>query len=333
MYIPTLKIGAIELENPVLLAPLAGITDSPFRLLCRRNGAGMVFTEMVSAEGVLRASRKTWDLARFQQAERPIGIQLFTHDPVVMGEAAARLEELEPDVFDINFGCPMRKVVRRGAGAGFMESPERVAAAVRAVTNAVHRPVTVKFRAGPDAGNLTVVEAALRAQEEGAAAVTVHGRTTAQGFKGKADWEIIAQVKAALRIPVIGNGDVFTAEDAQRLMDQTGCDGVMVGRGSLGNPWIFAACAAKFRNENPPILSAEKIWADIESHYQSMIEQKHFRGILEMRKHLGWYCKGLPGAAEFRRRVLPLDDAQRVLTLAREFFLNRHEILHEGNRK
>ena len=292
----------------------------------------MVFTEMVSAEGVLRASEKTWNLARFQQAERPIGIQLFTHDPVVMSEAAARLEELEPDVFDINCGCPVRKVVRRGAGAGFMESPERIAEAVHAVMNVVHRPVTVKFRTGPDAGNLTVLEAARLAQEEGAAAVTIHGRTTAQGFKGKADWAVIAQVKSALRIPVIGNGDVFTAEDAQRMMEQTGCDGVMVGRGCLGNPWIFAECAARFRNEKPPGLSPEKIWADIEFHYQNMIEQKRFRGILEMRKHLGWYCKGFPGAADFRRKVLSLNDAREVLDYARDYFLKSAQHIQEKRR-
>jgi tRNA-dihydrouridine synthase B len=326
VYIPILTIGALTLDYPVLLAPLANVTDSPYRLLCRRSGAALVFTEMVSAEGVVRNSAKTWALARFQAEERPIGIQLFSHDPVALGEAAARLEVLEPDLFDINFGCPVRKVVKRGAGAGFMEDPARIAEAVRQVVSAIHRPLTVKFRTGPKPDRLTVVEAALAAQEEGAAAVTVHGRTTDQGFKGKADWEIIARVKQAVRIPVIGNGDVFSAPDMRRMLDETGCDGVMIGRGSLGNPWIFSACRAHLRNEswNPP--TPAQMWELVEYHYRSMIAAKGARGMREMRKYLGWYSKGLPGAADYRACVFRLEDPETVLTVTQEFFQKQEKV-------
>jgi len=326
VYIPLLKIGSLQLETPLLLAPLANVSDGPFRLVCRRNGAALVYTEMLSAEGIVRGSCKTWDLARFTAMERPIGIQLFSPDPDRLAEAAARLEVLEPDLFDINCGCPVRKVLKTGAGASFMEDPGRIAAAVRSVAVRVHRPVTVKFRSGPSAERLTVIEAARAAEAEGAAAVTVHARTTQQGFSGRADWDVIAQVKDAVKVPVIGNGDVFSPRDMRRMFEQTGCDAVMIGRGALGSPWIFAACQAELRGEpwQPP--SSAKVWAQIEFHYQVALEQKGKRALWEMRKHLGWYSKGLPGAAEFRAHVFRLEDADAVLAAARQFFINQSAI-------
>lgn len=308
-----------------MLAPLAGISDSPFRLICRRAGAGMVFSEMVSAEGLLRNISKSWEITRFQEEERPIGVQLFSHDPTALAEAAARLDSVadRPDALDLNFGCPVRKVVRRGAGAGFMESPGRIGEAVRAVGRSVSIPVWVKLRSGASADRLTAVEAARAAEGEGAAAVTVHARTASQIFKGKADWKIIAAVKAAIKIPVIGNGDVSSPDDMLRMFVETNCDGVMIGRGSLGNPWIFSVCRAKLTGEEWKPPTPSQVWDLIENHYLSVIAfAGPKRGTKEMRKHLGWYSRSLKGAAQFRAGVMRLDDPQEVLAISSDFFLN-----------
>ncbi|MFH1862186.1 MAG: tRNA dihydrouridine synthase DusB [bacterium] len=323
-----MKIGSLTLEFPIVLAPLAGVANSPFRQICRAHGAALVFSEMISAEGILRDVKKTWDLARFQETERPIGIQLFSHDPAALGKAAARFEYLRPDLIDLNFGCPVRKVVQRGAGADFLEDPHRIAQAVRCVVRSTGLPVVVKLRSGPSRERLTGTEAARIAEAEGAAAVTVHARTTAQGFRGQADWEVIAQIKERLNIPVIGNGDVFRASEMLRMFRETGCDGVMIGRGALGNPWIFSACTAALRGEtwNPP--SAESVWEVVKAHFLSAVaELGERRGVREMRKHLGWYCKGMPGAAQFRVEVFKLDDPQAILALAEEFFLREATVL------
>ncbi len=326
MYIPLLKIGTLTLDYPLLLAPLANITDSPYRQICRRQGAAMVFTEMVSSEGILRKSKKTFALARFDPSERPLGIQLFGPNPASLAEAARRLEELEPEVFDLNFGCPVRKVMRQGAGARYMENPERIGQAVKALTAALSRPLTVKLRTGPTNSRTTVIEAARAAEDEGAAAITIHARSTEQGFRGAANWEIIGQVKKAVKIPVIGNGDITGPEAMRSMLEQTGCDGVMIGRGALGNPWIFAACAAALRGESWQAPNANQRWLDIELHYRLMQEQKGRRGMWEMRKHLSWYGKSFPGAAEFRVRIFHLEDPEEVLTAARAFFLGQPSI-------
>lgn len=321
MYIPLLKIGSLQLEALVVLAPLSNISDSPFRQVCRRLGAALVYTEMVSAPGIVRNSKKTWNLAKFTPLERPIGVQIFGSNPDVLAEAARRLEELEPDLIDLNFGCPAKKVVKTGAGASFMEDPLRVAAAVRSLIAGSSRPVSVKLRSGPDAQRLTVVEAARCAEAEGAAAITVHARTTKQGFSGRADWDVIAQVKAAIRIPVIGNGDVFTPEDMLRMFQQTGCDGVMIGRGALGNPWIFAACRAALEGRDWSRPEPARIWSDIEYHYLEALKARGPWAVREMRKHLAWYSKGLEGSADYRARVFRVDDPDEALKISREFFL------------
>jgi nifR3 family TIM-barrel protein len=321
VYIPLLKIGSLQLDSPVILAPLANISDSSFRLICRRNGAALVYTEMVSAEGIIRKSKRTWKLAQFTAPERPIGIQLFGANPNTLAEAAQRLEELQPDLIDLNFGCPVKKIVKTGAGASFMEDPLRVASAVRSLTACTPRPVTVKLRSGPNAQRLTVVEAARAAEAEGAAAITVHARTTQQGFGGRADWSVIGQVKAAVKIPVIGNGDVFSPEDMRRMFEQTGCNGVMIGRGALGNPWIFAACRALLESQSWSKPGPEQIWSDIEFQYLDALGRCGQRAVYEMRKHLAWYSKGLIGSADFRARVFRLDDPDEVLKISREFFL------------
>jgi nifR3 family TIM-barrel protein len=321
VYIPLLKIGSLQLEAPLVLAPLAGITDSPFRMLCRRQGAALTYTEMVSAEGIVRLSRKTWDLARFTPEEQPIGIQLFGAHPESLGEAARRLGDLDPDVIDLNFGCPVKKVLRIRAGANYLEDPQRIARAVRSVVATADRPVTVKLRSGPNQERLTAVEAARCAEAEGAAAITIHARTTQQGFSGPADWDIIEQVKAAVKIPVIGNGDVGNPEDMLRMLQQTHCDGVMIGRAVLGNPWIFAACRAALQGEAYARPEPAMIWGDIERHYLAALNRCGLRALREMRKHLAWYSKGMDGSAEFRARIFRLDDPDEVMRTTREFFL------------
>jgi nifR3 family TIM-barrel protein len=324
VYIPLLNIGGLTLEVPLLLAPMANVTDSPYRLMCRRSGAALVFTELISAEGLIHKSKKTWALARFQPEERPLGVQIFTHDPQAMARAAVLVEEqLQPEIIDINFGCPVRKVVSRGAGAGFMEDPQRIGEAVRAVVTAVKTPVTAKFRSGPVAERLTVVEAAQAAEASGAAAVTVHGRTTVQQFRGKADWDVIARVKQAVKIPVIGNGDVTNAEAMLKLFEQTGCDGAMIGRGALGNPWIFRECRAAIEGRPWQPLTPQQMWPEIEFHYCMAVELKGINGLWEMRRYLSYYSKGLSGAAEYRQRVFRLEDAEEVIKVSKEFFLGQ----------
>ncbi len=321
-----MKIGEILIDIPVLLAPLAGITDRSFRSVCRRLGAGMVFSEMISAEAVGHNSAKTWNLATFDQEERPIGLQIFSHDPETLAQATAQLEDLKPDAFDLNFGCPVKKVVRRGAGAGFLEDLERLTTAVQWVVDATRRPVTVKLRSGPSHDRLNAVEVAQRSQEAGASAVTVHARTTSQGFRGRADWDIIARVKKAVTIPVIGNGDIRSPDDMMRMLEQTGCDAVMIGRGCLGNPWLFDACRAALQGETwqPPDAAAR--WPVIEHHLVSAFADKgEYVGVREMRKHLGWYSKGMPGAAQFRASVFYLEDPEEVIETSRQFFLHQAE--------
>lgn len=324
--LPPIKIGDLVIEIPVLLAPLAGIADRTFRSICRRFGAGMVFSEMISAEAVGHNSAKTWNLATFRQEERPIGLQLFSHDPETLAQAATQLEELDPDAFDLNFGCPVRKVVRRGAGAGFLEDLERLSTAVRWVVQSTKRPVTVKLRSGPTHDRLNAVEAARRAQDEGASAVTVHARTASQVFRGRANWDIIAKVKESVSIPVIGNGDVQCPADVISMRDQTGCDAVMIGRGCLGNPWIFAECKTALCGESWIAPQPSQRWAVIEEHLLNVFADKgDFVGVREMRKHLGWYSRGMPGAAQFRAEVFHMENPDDVIETCRQFFINQEQ--------
>ncbi len=320
-----LNIGGVKIDAPVFLAPLAGITDRSYRQICREIGAGMVFTEMISADALIRDSEKSWNLALFKEEERPIGIQLFSHDPQTLGQAAALVETLQPDVIDINFGCPVRKVVRRGAGAGFMENLGGIAEAVRQVVANTKSPITVKLRSGPTADNITAVEAARRAEAEGASAITVHARTTSQVFRGKADWEVIHQVKAAVNIPVIGNGDIAIPDDMLEMFDQTGCDAVMIGRGCYGNPWIFSACKAVLENREWQPPEAEEKWRLIKTHLERVYADRGTHvGVREMRKHLGWYSKGLPGATQFRARVFQMENPEEVIKTCEQFFLRKN---------
>lgn len=304
-----LKIGSVIIDPPVVLAPMAGVTDQAFRLLCKRYGCGLVCTEMVSDQAIIHGNRHTRAMLTVDDAERPVSIQLFGSNPDLMGEAASIVAAYRPDLIDINMGCPAPKIVRNGEGAALLRNPDlavRIAAAVVRAAGPI--PVTVKMRTGWDDDSNVAVELARRMQDEaGAAAVALHGRTRTQFYSGRADWELIRRTAANLDIPLIGNGDVDSAARALEMFDRTGCAGVMIGQGALGNPWIFRQVAAALAGDSvaaaaPPPL-AER-FAVINEHLEAQVRQcGEVRGIKEMRKHLAWYFKGLPGAVQHRDLV------------------------------
>ena len=312
-----LRIGNTVLENNVILAPMAGVTDLPFRVLCREQGAGCVVTEMVSAKAVLYNNKNTRELLQIDPAERPAAVQLFGSEPDIMAEIAARLEEGPYDYIDVNMGCPVPKIVNNGEGSALMKNPERAKEVLTAMVKAVKKPVTVKFRKGFNDLSVNAVEFAKMAESCGVAAVAVHGRTREQYYSGKADWGIIRQVKEAVRIPVIGNGDIFTPEDAGRMLKETGCDGIMVARGAKGNPWLFGRINHYLdTGEVLPGPSMAEIKAMILRHGRMLVQ---FKGegvaMREMRGHMAWYTKGMPHSATLRNEINQVETLEGFVEL------------------
>ena len=296
-----LKIGSVELNNPFILAPMAGVCDLPFRLLCKEKGAAMVCTEMVSAKAIYYNNKNTKELLTIDKNEGPVSLQLFGSEPKLMAEMAKRIEEIPFDILDFNMGCPVPKVVNNGEGSALMKNPVLAGHIIEAMANAISKPVTVKIRAGFDAEHINAVEIAKIAENSGAAAITVHARTREQYYSGKADREIIRLVKEAVSIPVIGNGDIDCYESAKHMLEYTRCDGVAIGRGAEGNPWIFEELNAKYAGLDYNKPSLEEVKEMIMRHARMLIDYKgEYIGIREMRKHAAWYTAGFKGASKLR---------------------------------
>lgn len=316
-----MKIGNLELENNVFLAPMAGVTDLPFRLLCKEMGCGLVYSEMVSAKGILYDNKNTTELLEIDPKERPVAVQLFGSDPEILGAMAKKIEPYPIDIIDVNMGCPAPKIVKNGEGSCLMKTPELVGRIVKSLVESQSKPVTIKFRKGFDDDHVNAVEIAKIAEANGASAVAVHGRTREQYYSGKADWDIIKQVKEAVNIPVIGNGDIFTPQDAKNLLEHTGCDAIMVGRGAQGNPWIFKRILHYLHTGEllPEPTAAERVEKALR-HAQMLIDYKgEYIGVREMRKHMAWYMKGMPGAAELRGKLNYAENMAELEALLRGY--------------
>ena len=309
-----LTIGNVELKNNVILAPMAGVTDLPFRVLCKEQGAGLLCMEMVSAKAIYYGSKNTEELMKISPAEMPVSLQLFGSDADIMADMAKKIEEKPFAVLDINMGCPVPKVVNNGEGSALMKNPKLAEEIITKMVKAVKKPVTVKIRKGFDEAHLNAVEMAKIAEASGAAAVAVHGRTREQ-YAGKADWDCIRAVKEAVKIPVIGNGDVTDALSAERLLKETGCDGVMVGRAAQGNPFIFREITEYLETGViPPKPTPAEVRATIERHARMQMEEKgEYTGVREMRKHLSWYTVGYPNSAKYRQMINSMETMEELL--------------------
>lgn len=312
------RIGPVKLDNQLILAPMAGVTDLPYRLLCKEQGCGLVYTEMVSAKAILYHNKNTNSLLEVAEGEGPVAVQLFGSDPDIMADIAARIQDGPYDIIDVNMGCPVPKIVNNGEGSALMKNPDLVYRILSAMVKAVHKPVTVKFRKGFDEQHVNAVEIAKAAEAAGAAAVAVHGRTREQYYSGTADWNIIRQVKAAVSIPVIGNGDIFEPQDAKRMLEETGCDFLMLARGVRGNPWLFRRTEHYLKTgELLPAPDAAEVKAMILKH--AALQQKYkgdYIGVRELRKHVAWYTTGLAHSAALRQDINQaetMDDLKKLI--------------------
>lgn len=316
-----MQIGNVKINGNLVLGPMAGVTDLPFRMLCKEQGADLIYTEMVSAKGIMYNNKNTEALLQVQEEERPVALQLFGSDPKIMSEQAKRIEHRNFDIVDINMGCPVPKVVNNSEGSALMKNPELIGEIVSAMSNILEKPVTVKIRKGFGAQDANAPEIAKIVEQSGGAAVAVHGRTREQYYSGQADWDIIRKVKEAVRIPVIGNGDLFTPQDAERMLKETGCDGVMFARGVRGNPWLFHQTKVYLETGVVPEKpSIHELIDTIIRHADMQIAFKgEYLGLREMRKHVAWYMTGYPSSAKLRGQINEMEDMDSLKRLLEDY--------------
>ena len=319
-YLKKLKIGNVELENNLILAPMAGVTNQPFRIICKQFGAGMVCTEMASSKAIFHNDQKTKRLLNTEGEKRPISFQIFGSDEETMGYASKYISKLA-DIVDINMGCPAPKVVKNGDGSKLLLDLEKAEKIIKAVVQNSDKPVTLKIRKGWDKNNIVAVEIAKIAEQNGISAITVHGRTRSEFYTGKADWDIIKQVKAAVSIPVIGNGDVIDEESALEMFKETNVDGIMIGRGAFGNPWIFREIIHYLETgEKLPKPTNEEKLEVIKKHVELAVKEKGEIAVKELRKHIAWYTKNLKNSSEFRNKINTIEQEGELINYIDEYF-------------